>query len=204
MNGLLRVILIFSAVFVNYSLANDLDHRRVIQNAMMVAVQDPAKIDFPFISTLYVVKENGRFTRSSGWHLIDVKPIAYSAYDPNVSYDVSRFYQSVNTRIRFISNYQLPKTGVFLSYGYDTGTKAEKIEITKSFFLGISQSFNPKKSHFFFYSWGHWYGEKITEKPCYDSYDREYWCPNLIAFKDRPILQNRQENYMDLRYIWVF
>lgn len=186
------------------SKANDIDHRRVIQTAMMVSIQEPSKIDFPFVSTVDVIKEDGRFTRSSGWYLINVQPIAASAYDATVAYDITKFYQSSNTRFRFISNYQLPKTASFISYGYDSGTKAEKIQISKSFFLGFSQSFNPEKGHYFFYSLGHWYGEKITEKPCLDSYDREYWCPSLVAWKDRPSLADRQEKYYDLRYVYVF
>jgi hypothetical protein len=184
--------------------ANDLDHRKAIQNAMMVSIQDPARLDYPFLSTVDIIKENGRFTRSSGWYLIDVQPVASSAYDPSVAYDITNFYKSKNTRVRFISNYQIPRTGFFVSYGFDSGTKAEKLEVSKSFFVGASQAFNPHKSHFFFYSVGRWYGEKITQKPCLDTYDREYWCPSLTAWKDRPIIQDRQESYADLRYIFVF
>ncbi len=186
------------------SKANDLDHRRVIQSAMMVSIQDPEKIDFPFLSTVDIIKENGRFTRSSGWYLIDVQPVAASAYDPTVAYDITKFYQSSNTRFRFISNYRVPEIDAFLSYGFDSGTKAEKLQISKSFFLGFAKAISPVKSHYFFYSWGHWYGEKISEKPCLDSYDREYWCPGLIAWKDKPNLEARQEIFYDFKYIYVF
>ena len=171
---------------------------------MMISIQDPARIDYPFLSTVDIIKENGRFTRSSGWYIMDVQPVASSTYDPTVAYDITKFYQSSNTRVRFISNYQLQKTGFFISYGYDSGTKSEKLQVSKSFFVGASQAFNVQKSHFFFYSVGRWYGEKITQKPCLDSYDREYWCPSLIAWKDRPVIQDRQESFVDLRYIFVF
>lgn len=171
---------------------------------MMVSVEDNSRIYYPFFSSVDILKENGRFTRSSGWYLIDVQPVASSYYDPKVSFDITKFYESEKKRVRFIINYQLPNTSFFISYGYDSGTKAEKIEISNSIFFGLSQALSIQKRHFLFYSWGHWYGEKIKEKPCLDSYDREYWCPSLIAWKDRPHFASRQETYLDLRYVYVF
>ena len=46
---------------------------------------------------------------------------------------------------------------------------------------------------------------RLSERPCLDSYDREYWCPALVAWADRPqVNQPKAESYLDVKYSILF
>jgi len=189
----------------SFSFADDLEHRRVIQVAMLAAVQQPEKFKYPFVSTIDSVSERGFFSRSSGYTFLGVNNVVSSYYDSSVRYDISEFYKSKNSRFRFIGNYFVKGYDSFLSWGYDTGAVAEKIEISSSFFLGASKFFtNSKNDRFISLSIGSWFGESVGESPCVDAYNRKYWCPNLTAWEDRPGMNFKQQAFIDFRFIYLF
>jgi hypothetical protein len=188
----------------NESLADDLEHRRSIARVALLAEERNIPIGFPFPSTGEAGFENGRFTRSSGMPLINVSSTAASAYDTTVVHDISGFYKSQNLRYRFILNYLEPMSKSFVSLGIDSGTKTEKLTINKSLFIGLTKAITIQKNNFIYASAGHWFGGKISESPCLDSYGREYYCPNLTAWTDRPNLVQMQEKYIEIKYILKF
>ena len=55
------------------------------------------------------------------------------------------------------------------------------------------------KSAVFFMAGG-WQKERISEQPCVDAYDREYWCPNLIAWSDRKPITSMPLRFAEVRY----
>ncbi len=73
-----------------------------------------------------------------------------------------------------------------------------------STFLGLAKNFEIDKANTMSVSWGQWFGGKVTERPCLDSYDRQYWCPNLSAWIDRPTLDTQPSKYYELKYQWQF
>lgn len=91
-----------------------------------------------------------------------------------------------------------------LSFGYDSGLQADKLSVAPSTFLGLAKNFEIDKANTMSVSWGQWFGGKVTERPCLDSYDRQYWCPNLSAWIDRPTLDTQPSRYYELKYQWQF
>ena len=193
-----------ATVPLDHAHADDLAHRKSMMQLAMITAENNNAIEFPFLSTGELMRETTSFSRSSGSLLTTVAPLATSAYDSSVVYDVASFYKSQNMRLRFIINYAEPVSKVFFSFGYDSGMVAEKLEITKSFFLGLTKGLKIKKNNFLLASAGQWFGGRVSESPCLDSYDREYWCPNLTAWIDRPAVIQRQEKYAEIRYIFLF
>jgi len=103
-----------------------------------------------------------------------------------------------------MSNFKLDELNVIYSIGFDSGVSAEKIKIQKSLFLGAAHVIQLQKKSHLVISAGSWFGGRIKELPCYDAYDREYWCQNLTSWADyKPVYPNILR-YLDVRYIYKF
>jgi hypothetical protein len=62
---------------------------------------------------------------------------------------MSDFYKKKNNRTKLISNFLLNSPNTVYSFGYDSGIAAEKINIEKSFFLGIVHVVEVYKKSYF-------------------------------------------------------
>lgn len=184
--------------------AGDEEQRDMVQRLLTAAQNVQFKMDYPFVTQMYVQREQGSFTLSSGRGLLSINDIASSAYDPTIAHNISDFYNATHTRQRWVINYLEPDSRWLFSLGYDSGTQADKLSIEASVFLGLAKNFELAKQHHLLLSWGQWFGGKVTERPCLDAYDREYWCPNLTAWKDRPMLNTDPGKYYELKYQWQF
>lgn len=186
------------------ALANDLEHKNAIINILSFQAEHGNFINFPFISTLSRNRENGSFSKSSGQIFFTIGSEVTSAYDNTVKYNVSDFYKSANYRNRFIINVPEPITKSYISIGYDSGSQAEKLQIGKSYYLGFSSAIILSNKSYITTSFGVWKKQDLVEVPCLDSYDREYYCPNLTAWTDRTPINLTQDKYIDIRYIVKF
>jgi hypothetical protein len=184
--------------------ASDEDHRDTISRVLMASSQFGTNWPYPFITQLYLQREQGHFTLSSGQSLIAVPATVASGYDASISYPISDFYRANKLRQRWVMNYLEPGSGWLVSLGYDSGTQANKLSIAPSLFGGAAKNFVLAKNHFLLFSWGQWFGGKVTERPCLDAYNREYWCPNLTAWIDRPSLNTDPGRYHEMKYQWLF
>jgi hypothetical protein len=184
--------------------ASEDEHRQAVHRLLMIARANPSFVRYPVLSDLYLMKERGNFTHSTGRSFLYVPDTAYSAYDDSVSYRLTPFYTPKNTRFRGIVNYFEPNKQWLLSLGYDSGLQADKLSVSPSTFIGLAKSFEIDKANNLSVSWGQWFGGKVTERPCLDAYDRQYWCPNLSAWIDRPALDTSPGKYYELKYQWLF
>ena len=184
--------------------ASDEEHRDTISRVLMASSQSGANLAYPFITQLYLQREQGQFTLSSGQSLMSVSSTVASGYDSAIAHQIGDFYQANNLRQRWVLNYFEPASRWLLSFGVDSGTQADKLSIAPSLFLGAATNLELAKRHQLLISWGQWFGGKVTERPCLDAYDREYWCPNLTAWKDRPALNTDPGKYHELKYQWQF
>lgn len=184
--------------------ASEDEHRQTVLRLLMMARAEPALVRYPVLSDVYFMKENGSFTQSSGRSFLSVPRTAYSAYDASVAYPLTPFYTPKKTRYRWITNYVEPFSQWLISFGYDSGLQADKLSVAPSTFLGLAKTFEIDKTNTMSVSWGQWFGGKVTERPCLDSYDRQYWCPNLSAWIDRPTLDTQPSKYYELKYQWQF
>jgi len=184
--------------------AGDEEQRDMVQRILTAARDAQFKMDYPFITQMYVQREQGNFTLSSGRGLLSVNDTVVSAYDQDIAHNISDFYKTKNTRQRWVLNYLETDTRWLLSFGYDSGAQADKLSIQPSVFLGLAKNFELRRDHHLMFSWGQWFGGKVTERPCLDAYDREYWCPNLSAWSERPGLDTSPGKYYELKYQWLF
>jgi hypothetical protein len=200
-----RLSLLCSLVaFTANALAGDEEQRDMVQRILMAARDVHFNMDYPFVTQMYVQREQGSFTLSSGRGLLAINGMATSAYDQAIAHNISDFYNAANTRQRWVLNYLAPETRWLFSFGYDSGSQADKLSIESSVFLGLAKNFELSRNHNLLFSWGQWFGGKVTERPCLDAYDREYWCPNLSAWIDRPTLDTEPGKYYELKYQWQF
>jgi hypothetical protein len=184
--------------------AGDEEQRDMVQRLLTAAHDVQFKIDYPFVTQMYVQREQGSFTLSSGRGLLSINDIASSAYDQAIAHNISDFYNAANTRQRWVINYLEPDSRWLFSLGYDSGSQTDKLTIESSLFLGTAKNFELAKQHHLLFSWGQWFGGKVTERPCLDAYDRAYWCPNLTAWTERPALDTSPGKYYELKYQWQF
>ena len=204
MRGLRQSLLCGLVALTANAHAGDEDQRDMVQRILFAARDAQFKMDYPFVTQMYVQREQGSFTLSSGRGLLSVNDTAVSAYDQDIAHNISDFYKAENTRQRWVLNYLEPDTRWLLSFGYDSGAKADKLSIEQSVFLGLAKNFELSRDQHLMFSWGQWFGGKVTERPCLDKYDREYWCPNLSAWSERPSLDTSPGKYYELKYQWLF
>ena len=204
MRCLRQSLLCSLVVLTAYAHAGDDEQRDMVQRILTAARDLHFKPDYPFVTQLYMQREQGSFTLSSGRSLLSVNDMASSAYDEAITHNISDFYNPRNIRQRWVVNYLYPSSRWLFSVGYDSGLQADKLSIESSVFLGLAKNMELAKNHHLILSWGQWFGGKVTERPCLDAYDREYWCPNLTAWKDKPALNTDPGKYYELKYQWQF
>ena len=181
-------------------LGDDLTQRRLILNELKRSTKSDVKIDMPFVSQLVVRNERGSFLKNTGEVLLSVPERAFSGYDSAIAHNIGDFYQADSKRVKIIVNNYLGSTGILTSVGFDSGSRAEKIKVLNSKYLGFARSFSFGSRSTLYVSTGRWFGGEVSESPCIDSYDREYWCPNLTAWTDRPVIKSHKEGHFDI--VW--
>lgn len=186
------------------SAANEDDHRWAVNHVWETARTGVHSDPLVFFSELYLQKEAGDFTKNSGRLLLSVPAWTSSTYDTSVKHSLASFYSTRQWRTRWVINYIAPKSQWLLSLGHDTGVQTPKLSIAPAVFLGIAKHIEIHKNHSLQLSWGQWWGGQVSERPCLDDYDREYWCPNLTAWTERPVMTSSAAKYYELKYQWQF
>lgn len=184
--------------------ANEDDHRWAVTHALVSARAGSLGNPLVFFSDIYLQKETGDFTKNSGRLLLSVPAWTTSSYDANVRHSLTSFYAARHWRIRWVVNYLDPSSQWLLSLGHDNGLQSPKLSMAPALFLGIAKQVDIRKNHSLQLSWGRWWGGQITERPCLDEHDREYWCPDLTAWTERPVLTSPSNKYYELKYQWQF
>ena len=177
-------------------------HRVHVDRALRLQAWSDYKIEHPFVSELDVRREVNVFSSNSGHNTVLAVPSkVVSAYDStSTAHDLTPFYAAQNIRTHFILNYFVPGTTLLVSWGYDSGSKAQKISLSPTTFLGLSSYKRINSSSALFFTMGGWQKQRITETPCVDSYDRQYWCANLSAWSDHSPLTAPVFRFVDIKY----
>jgi hypothetical protein len=181
--------------------ALELTHRANTFNAMRKMAWTSQSLPFGFVSEIDVRREINVFSSNSGFAVLNAQDKVTSEYDgTSSSYEMTPFYTASNVRKHLISNFSIPNTKAVFSIGYDSGSRAEKISISKTLFLGFATYSKVDSNSVIYFIAGSWQKERINEQPCFDSYDREYWCPNLTAWVDRKPLTSSPLRFAEVRY----
>ena len=199
----MRVCAIWIGLFVFAAKVHSAEgpHKEMIVNALKYQAWSGQSIVFPFLSEIQIQREVHSFKKINGDDFLSVSPRVTSAYDStSAPYEITPFYTSKSNRIRLVVNYFIPSTSILLSAGYDTGSEAEKITVSASRFIGLSSFWRLTNQSAVYLLAGAWDQQGVTERPCIDAYDREYWCANLTAWSDHSPVDTSQLNFINLKY----
>ena len=199
----MKNLVIYCLVLLGLQSANaiELTHRNYTFNAMRQLAWASGPLPFAFVSEIDIRREINTFSSNSGLVVLNAKEKVTSEYDETSnSYEMTPFYTGFKQRQHLISNFAVPSTKAMLSIGYDSGSRSQKISISKTFFLGLSTYKKIDTNSVIFFLAGGWQKERINEQPCVDEYDREYWCPNLTAWSDRKPLTSKPLRFAEVRY----
>lgn len=200
MRALLMLLLIPARVS-----AADVYHREHVMNIALVSQAYKASPNLLWFSSLrYGSERTPAFLDASGRAVAGNPSTVRSGYDADISYDVSDMYTPRNQRLTFIANFSFDSPGLIWSLGFDSGVETSKLRIGQGIFVGATKAFQLSGRSYFAFGSGAWIGGKISESPCYDSYDRRYWCQNLTAWTDYRPQYPRQGRYLDFRYLYQF
>lgn len=197
--------LLLLALLPLYSSAADFQHRNMVAGAAFASAVDRPLGNTIWFSSFSIEGKNAAgFLNSSNMPLLTVANTAISAYDAHITYDISNFYKKDDGRLKIVSNAILQSPNTIYSIGFDTGVSTAKISIKPSIFLGVTHVFSINKNSYFLVGGGAWFGGKVSETACYDSYDRAYWCQNLTAWSDYQPSYPQNFEYLDIKYIYRF
>jgi len=157
-----------------------------------------------FFSKLMIDQNPAAYQDPAGQSIVRNPQYVVSGYDTSVKYYVGNLYQANSDRFQFILNIPGFEKGQYFSIGYDNGVQSQKLSMNQSIFLGFSQSFQIAKQTLFNIGAGTWLGGNISESPCVDSYDRQYWCQNLTSWNDYHPNYPRHLSYIDFRILATF
>jgi hypothetical protein len=198
------LVLMLLCLWAQQASADDFLQRSFVLGELRKSALRGKNFSWPFVTQLEVKKEWGMFSSNSGMIAFSTPQRATSAYDPSISYDLTDLYTSKRARARLVVNQFIPDTNWMLSAGYDSGSAAPKIVVSPTFFAGVSGYKKLDTRLHFYWTSGAWQQQKITEYPCIDDYDREYWCPALIAWSDRPANSFKPGRFVNFKLEYIF
>ena len=201
----MKLWLISFLFFLNFAYAADDLHREQVLKISSALPDIRVMRKLIWLSAFDINADNPNYFKdSSGHYLLGRPSVITSAYDSYVSYDATNFYNPKSQRVKMIANMALFDYGTILSIGYDNGVQSEKFVLNNSFFLGATKMYEVGKKSYFTVSLGKWFGGKVKETPCYDAYDRAYWCQNLTAWSDYQPNYPKGYSYLDISYVFKF
>jgi len=151
------------------------------------------KVAWPWLAELEVDATPHTIRAADGRALLRRPTVVASRYDASARYDLSRFYRAKSPRLRFRLHYAGRARGEVITVGLDSGYAADKITVKPALLLGYARAFEVRKNFYLTAGISGVIGGRVSEKACFDSYDRAYYCPTLTAWSDHRPRQHRNE-----------
>jgi hypothetical protein len=142
---------------------------------------------------------------AGGQSLMNLPDHVCSIYDSSVCFDVGSFYHAPTPQILMSGFFMLDGDDA-LVWGFDSGFRSEKLTVSPALLLGLSKRWylsERRDSQFIFEASG-WFGQSVSHTPCYDQFDRPYYCANLSAWSDFTYNQHPSDLYLKLWYEKLF
>ncbi len=182
----------------------DSNYRHHVMNVSMASAVSDLEPKLVWPASLSMTSDVTSFDTAGGDYILPSPKNVASAYDSEIRHDVSSFYRTKKDRINMILGFTLWGPGTVISVGYDSGVKAEKLSIKRALFLGVNHTVRLRKNTYLGFGLGKWIGGRISETPCVDTYDREYWCQNLTAWSEYVPSYPKVYQYAGFRFLKTF
>ena len=197
---LLRLCFILSVCFLSTAPAFAMDdgQRRAMAQFALFAERQNFKTHLPWLTRFSFETRPSEITLADDQYLYARPEVVRSGYDQSVAHNVEHFYKPAAPRVKMIMHYSGWHEGEVFTFGFDTGFSAAKIEMEPALFIGYTRAFQVAELTHITLGVGSWFGGRVSESPCLDSYDREYWCPALTAWTDYAPPRRRLSRYIHL------
>lgn len=200
---MIRFYILVLILYSEFCIANDISHRNEIIKVSLQSNINKIHGNRYFFSDLSYITKTPRYLNDASGQFIASRPrIVRSIYDDTIEYDVTEKYDLLKARLSFKANYI--SNQIIYTIGFDSGVITPKLQVNKSFMIGMTIFKQSSNRSLFIFGFGGWLGGKISESPCYDSYDREYWCQNLVAWSDYKPNYPLKNRYLDIKYLRFF
>jgi len=201
----MRYIIFFIILIFSYTAkAVDPNYTNQISDISINSKLMNANLPIPYLSRLSVQKNPASINNSSGLSIMSSPGNVNSGYDSAISYNVSDFYRQNKPRLETTLAVPSSLPGEYFTIGLDSGVSSQKLKISNGFFLGYTNTIDLNQDTFFNYSFGSWFGGKVKETPCYDSYNRAYSCKSLTAWSDYKPDYPTQYSYINIKAVKYF
>ena len=201
----MRLLFILIAFASFHSFAADAFTRNyAIQTSMTSYTEQIKPVGF-WISSFSSEKNPVYFTNASGLSIMANPTSAVSSYDStSTRYGMSSFYALKNDHQRLVGHIDGFSKGELFSIGYDSGINSQKLNVNNALYAGYTKTMSFTKSSLTSISFGSWFGGRVSESPCVDSYNRQYSCRTLTAWSDYHPSYPGTLAFIDLRHVWIF
>jgi hypothetical protein len=146
-----------------------------------------------------------RMVAAGGQSLMNRADNVCSIYDSGICFDVGPFYTPKTPQI-LLSGFWMFDGNDALTFGIDTGFSSPKLTVSPSLLLGVSKRWflSEKRDSQFIIEASGWMGQSVSHQPCYDQFDRAYYCANLSAWSDFHFDPHPSDLYLKLWYEKAF
>jgi hypothetical protein len=128
-----------------------------------------------------------------------------SSYSPDLCYDVGRFYTPKFPQVSAVGLFALDGETI-LQWGFNTGFDAPKVTVSPAIMIGLAKRFyfsEARDSHLIIEA-STWLGEHVKHRPCLDSFDREFFCGTISAWKDFTYEPHPKSDFIKITYVKLF
>ena len=128
-----------------------------------------------------------------------------SIYDTAICFDTSRFYRPSLPQILLSGYAKLDGNDAFI-FAIDSGFRSEKVTVTPAVMIGLTRRFylSERRDAHFIIEAATWIGQAVNHTPCYDSYNRAYYCGNLSAWSDFTYDRHPTDLYLKVWFDYAF
>lgn len=146
-----------------------------------------------------------RMIAAGGQSLMNRLDKVCSIYDSSVCFDVGPFYAPKTPQI-LLSGFWMLDGNHALTFGLDTGFSSPKLTVSPALLLGLSKRWflSEKRDSQFIVEASGWMGQSVSHTPCYDQFNRAYYCANLSAWSDFTYDPHPSDLYLKVWYEKAF
>ena len=180
------------------------DNWQWVANYALESKQQNIAFALPWLDSMRISIDPTTIRRADGGGIMSRPNVVRSRYDQSVQHDLSKFYKSDKPRINLLMRYAGRQAGEVISFGFDSGYSAKKIEVKPALFLGYTRAFQVARQTHIVIGVSGWLGGKVSEKACLDSFNRAYYCPTLTAWSDYTPIENRNDIHSSMVFVYAF